>query len=97
MEDVETSNLGEYQALHRALTYILSLKYYDVHLVIYGDSELVRNQVGTFHKNYWEPKNKCNHAHLQSMRDKVRSMLASLHSFRYDHVPRKSIVKLLGH
>ncbi len=96
-----TSNQGEYESLFRALCYIQSLGYvhYNTELWIYGDSELVRNQIGALDDETvtWIAFNRCNHAHLQSLRDKCRRLLEPFYKFHYHHVPRKEIVRLLGH
>jgi ribonuclease HI len=103
-----TNNEAEYMTLIAALEYIIK-KYNvaDIILHIVGDSELVRNQIGTIIDkvifsdksstvlwiDVWQVKKK----HLEPLRNKARELLQQFKSFTYEHVPRKKIVEVLGH
>lgn len=101
-----TNNEAEYCTLLSALERIITraeqkgVAPFDIDLIIYGDSELVRNQIG---KMYSDGMNlewkgwKVNALHLLPLRDKARALLYQFRSFTYHHLPREEIVKILGH
>jgi dUTP pyrophosphatase len=95
-----TSNEAEYRTLETALMAVQ--KHYveedrkNVHLIIEGDSELVRNQIGTYDGKRWDAW-QCNKITLRSCRDMCRTLLLPYNSFTYNHVPREYIVSILGH
>lgn len=104
-----TNNEAEYKTLIAALDWIrwyvssfhAALRDHDLHIA--GDSELVRNQIGTYIKvrsatqtiqwQGWQVKAK----HLLPLRDQARELLAMYNTFSYEHKPRKEIVKIFGH
>ncbi len=109
-----TNNEAEYMTLIAALETTLSaldrkgIAPFDVELTISGDSELVRNQIGTmlrvgitvnmlsstaYNWTGW----KVNVKHLLPLRDKARGLLEKFYTFDYKHIPRKEVVKVLGH
>jgi len=103
-----TNNEAEYMTLIAGLQAILTqaekkgIAPFDIELVIKGDSELVRNQVGTYTLfadtlDYNWTGWKVNVAHLIPLRDQARQLLIQFYSFDYQHVPRKQIVEVLGH
>jgi ribonuclease HI len=104
-----TNNEAEYMTLISGLEYILSaankrgIASFDIDLTIKGDSELVRNQIGIcthigagFDPTEWEGW-KVNVPHLIPLRDTARRLLLQFYSFNYIHIPRKEVVKVLGH
>ncbi len=107
-----TNNEAEYKTLIAGLEHILTLldhrgiAPFDVELEICGDSELIRNQIGTYtlepftdgkdviyHWTGW----KVNVQHLLPLRDTARGLLWKFYSFDYQHIPRKEVIKVLGH
>lgn len=85
---------------------------FDVDLTIKGDSELVRRQVGTYTfynvgihvpgqdtsvRLYTWDGWKVNIPRLESLRDQARALLQLFYKFDYQHIPRKEVVKVLGH
>lgn len=88
-----TSNEAEYHTLILALKWISDtiddpVSVYGV-LSIEGDSELVRNQV----LGNWQVKQK----HLQPLCKEIQHLLLLYPRWNYIHIPRKDIVKELGH
>lgn len=105
-----TNNEAEYKTLTHALEYIIDqYTATNIELHISGDSELVRNQIGTYvhatHDQYmngspsiiwidvWQVKKK----HLLPLRNKARELLRQFKGFTYNHMPRKEVVAILGH
>ncbi len=105
-----TNNEAEYMTLISALEYIIAhYNAADVNLHIRGDSELVRNQIGTIidrvtyrcpnapikvtWRDVWQVKKK----HLLPYRYNARALLERFKSFTYEHIPRKDVVEVLGH
>jgi ribonuclease HI len=84
---------------------------FDVELSIKGDSMLVKEQIGTYTYrdvgelltgditarmylwNGW----KVNVKRLEPLRDEARKLLEKFYTFDYQHIPRKEVVKVLGH
>jgi len=104
-----TNNEAEYMTLIASLRAILTqaekkgIAPFDIELVIKGDSNLVKEQVGIpihigagFDPTEWSGWN-VNKAHLLPLRDEARRLLLQFYCFDYQHVPRKEIVKILGH
>lgn len=102
-----TNNEAEYLTLINSLETIkamlgtgLALSVTNISLIIEGDSELVRCQVGTYTKGLdmlaWKGW-KVNVPHLRPLRDKARQLLEKFDSFTYNHIPRKEVVSVLGH
>lgn len=106
-----TNNDAEYMTLVHALQYI-SDNYdpFQCTLVIAGDSELVRNQIGTYTIDHigtiitgvdinipvWSGW-KTNVRRLRILRDKARALLIRFKSFDYTHIDRTDVVAVLGH
>lgn len=109
-----TNNDAEYMTLISGLEYILKMldhrgiAPFDVKLEIQGDSELIRNQIGTYIRigvtvnmvsstvyrwQGWKVKVD----RLLLLRDKARGLLEQFYTFDYQHIPRKEVVKVLGH
>lgn len=105
-----TNNEAEYKTLIHALEYLTeTYRAGIINLHIKGDSELVRNQIGTIVDkvsyrcpnapskviwlDVWQVKKK----HLLPYRNNARLLLEQFKSFTYEHVPRKTIVGILGH
>lgn len=103
-----TNNEAEYMTLIAALERILAalesknIAPFDVDLLIQGDSMLVKEQIGT-HTFYHDTLIynwtgwKVNVAHLLPLRNKARRLLEQFYRFDYQHIPRKEVVKVLGH
>lgn len=94
-----TNNEAEYATLQAAIHHIsANNNVKQVNLVIEGDSELVRNQVGTYNSDTdtWKAW-ACNLPSLEKYRDNIRVLLTEYTSFTYNHVPREYIVSVLGH
>lgn len=92
-----TNNQAEYKALESALIYIKNV--YGVleeTLQIFGDSEIVRNQVGYMQDGQWVDVWQVKKDHLKRPRKAVRAILSDF-TFTYTHIPRKQVVSLLGH
>lgn len=84
---------------------------FDVSLTISGDSMLVKEQIGTYtlveipwsnadtpeYGYDWNAAWKTKEAHLVPLRDKARQLLERFYKFDYQHIPRKDVVKVLGH
>jgi len=105
-----TNNEAEYMTLIAALEKILEACYkrgispFDVELTIKGDSMLVKEQIGIpthigagFDHTEWEAKWKTKEIRLIPLRDKARRLLLQFFKFDYQHIPRKEVVKVLGH
>lgn len=103
-----TNNEAEYMTLIAALQHIL--KIYDeddIDLAIQGDSELIRNQIGTivdkatFNNKpstvIWLDVWRVKKLHLLPLRNKARELLEQFTSFTYTHIPRDEVVQILGH
>lgn len=112
-----TNNEAEYKTLIAGLEYILQqldkrgIAPFDVELLIKGDSNLVKEQIGTYtytdvgeiltgdisarlyHWTGWKLKA----MHLEPLRDRARGLLEQFYHFDYQHIPRKEVVKVLGH
>ena len=90
-----TNNEAEYRALLSALDdLILTIEKagknptgYDVRIV--GDSQLVLNQTS----GDW----KCKARNLIPLRDEAQAKVALFHSVTFEHTPRETCVRLLGH
>jgi len=97
-----TNNEAEYKTLIAALEYI-SVTYAPEITVLHirGDSELVRNQIGSYivynGKLDWIDVWKVKKKHLIQYRDKARELLEQFKNFTYDHIPREEVVRILGH
>jgi len=98
-----TNNEAEYLTLIAALNYIIELydAVSDIHLMIEGDSELIRNQIGIYTKtlcgdNSWTGW-KVNVTHLLPLRNKARELFEKFASFRYNHISREEVITVLGH
>jgi ribonuclease HI len=92
-----TNNEAEYKTLEAALIHIRNV--YGVleeTLQIFGDSEVVRNQVGYMKDGQWVDVWQVNKNHLKRLRKAVRANLSDF-TFTYTHMPRKQVVSLLGH
>lgn len=100
---VVTSNEAEYIALQKAISYFV--ENYELlgsgDIILYGDCELVRNQVGLFRRGGWIDVYKCNFSHLIGYRNNIRTILEGIskteYRIKYKHVPRKKIVERFGH
>lgn len=98
------------EAIEQALT-SRGIAPFDVSLVIKGDSMLVKEQIGTYtykdvglimtgeilDRIYQWTGWKVKVAHLLPLRDKARRLLTQFYKFDYQHIPRKEVVKVLGH
>lgn len=99
-----TNNESEYLTLINALEAIKALfgtEFIDnISLIIEGDSELVRCQIGTYTKGLdmlaWKGW-KVNVSHLLPLRNKARELLEQFARFTYNHIPREEVVAVLGH
>lgn len=104
-----TNNEAEYMTLIAALEKVLAAIYkkgiapFDVEITIKGDSMLVKEQIGIpthigagFDRTEWSGW-KVNKEHLVPLRDKARRLLLQFYTFTYIHIPRKEVVKVLGH
>lgn len=98
-----TNNEAEYMTLLYALSQIiLDYPANETDLEIEGDSELVRNQIGTYNEFngldlYTWTSWKVNEPRLLPLRNTARELLLKFRSFTYRHIPRKQVVKELGH
>lgn len=100
-----TNNEAEYMTLIVALEHLIisldnkGIAPFDVELTIQGDSMLVKEQIGTYTDtvDYSWTGWKVNIAHLLPLRDKARRLLQNFYTFDYQHIPRKEVVKVLGH
>ena len=90
-----TNNEAEYRALLSALADLIRTiedagkdpAGCDVRIV--GDSQLVLNQVS----GAW----KCKKRHLVPLRDQARALVARFHDVTFEHTPRETCLRLLGH
>ena len=90
-----TNNEAEYKALLAALVSLVRTiedagqdpAGCDVRIV--GDSQLVLNQVS----GDW----KCKKPHLLPLRDEAQANVALFHAVTFEHTPRETCVRLLGH
>lgn len=112
-----TNNEAEYMTLIAGLEYILAgldkkgIAPFDVILTIKGDSNLVKEQIGTYtYRDVGEMLSgdirtrlyqwsgwKVNKTHLLPLRDKARGLLEQFYRFDYEHIPRKEVFAILGH
>lgn len=76
-----TNNIAEYAGLMHGLEYIIENNLIKDHLEIFGDSQLVINQVN----GDW----KCKSSHLQVILNQVLKMLDQLDSWNATWVPRE--------
>jgi len=95
-----TNNVAEYRTLLEALIFTENLMKEQgktiTQLHIFGDSDLVRLQVGEYTDGVWTATYKCKNKDLLPYRDQIRDILQK-YPFTYTHFPRKDIVALLGH
>ena len=90
-----TNNEAEYKALISALADLVRIiedagqdpTGCDVRVV--GDSQLVLNQVS----GDW----KCKKQHLIPLRDEAQANVALFHTVTFEHTPRETCIRLLGH
>ena len=90
--EITTNNGAEYVSILRGLAYCISR--HDEHddfktIILHTDSKLVVEQV----KGNW----KCNHEHLQILREKVRMLMTNFDTMTFERVGRDIIVSKLGH
>jgi ribonuclease HI len=92
-----TNNVSEYTTLITALKHTIShFGTFGTKVRIFGDSDIVRNQIGNYNVSWsgW----KVNFDNLRELRDMARDLLLSFDcGFEYSHVERKYIVDMLGH
>lgn len=94
---------AEYVTLVRAITWICErFNEAQTDLVIEGDCELVRKQIGEMHKTLggnvvWAKAWKSNHEYLTKYRDTIRSVLPFFKSVSYKYMNEKLVKEILGH
>lgn len=95
--EIITNNLAEYITLDLALVELLASSIHN-NLLIYGDSNLVRNQVGTYNmeSGKWSGW-KCNHSQFVPYLLNIRGNLLQFPTWYFKYKPKKEIVKILGH
>ena len=91
-----TNNVAEYIALSTALCNLTDTWLDIQHIIIYGDSELVRNQIGVFIDGAWQAW-ECNNVEFVPYIYYIRAELQKLNNWTYEHKPRKEVKKILGH
>lgn len=94
--------VAEYETLVRAITWICErFNEAEIDLVIEGDCDLVRKQIGEMHRQpngsiTWKAW-RCNHAYLAKYRDTIRSVLPFFRSYTYTYLNEKKVKVVLGH
>jgi ribonuclease HI len=90
-----SNNLAEYIALETMLDLILDYYTFDK-LTIYGDSELIRNQIGKCIDGEWVSW-KCNNLEFEPYIFYIRAKLQTINNWTYEHRSGKEVKKILGH
>jgi len=95
-----TNNVAKYRTLLESLIFVENLMNEQnkviTQLHIFGDSDLVRLQVGEYKDSTWVATYKCKNKDLLPYRDQIRGILEK-YPFVYEHRPRSDIVAILGH
>ena len=93
---------AEYKTLLVAITWICErFNEPDIDLIIEGDSDLVRKQIGEMHRQLsgrvtWKAW-RCNFPYLLKYRDAIRSVLPFFKSVTYNYLNEKIVKQILGH
>lgn len=93
---------AEYITLVKALEWLTErFNPAEVELLIEGDSDLVRKQVGEFYRQLngkvtWKGW-KCNFEHLIHYRDTIRALLPTFKTVDYRYLNEKLVKEILGH
>lgn len=76
-----TNNIAEYEALYFLLTLLLKYKLETKSIIVYGDSNMIINQIN----GEW----KVNKPHLQVLNKKCKDLLPLFHHIEFEWIPRE--------